>query len=260
MATTTVKAERPPKTRCDHIFFQAFAALIAIVVFVGFAPTFFLRGMLKIPAFLQRHGPVSRPPLLLPVVIVHGTIFSSWILLLLAQTFLITAHRVKMHRRLGLAGFVLASLVVLAGIAVVSEATARLFPPGDPGVLFFACASLFELLGFALLAAFGYIQRRNSPAHKRLMLLATICLLPQALIRWPVWPSNNMVATPLCCCALVALIACYDLWSMGKIRLATFWGGAISIITGPLVSNVFFHNSVSFHVALIMQALGRHLL
>jgi hypothetical protein len=261
----TVQSEFQPATRTnyDHRFFSGMAALILVSVFVGFAPTFFLRGIVRIPALQRDFMSVAHP---LPLIVVaHGIVFSSWILLLIAQTSLVAAHRMRLHRRLGLAGFGLACLVVLAGVAVSSEAIARLFPPADPRIAFFLAATLFEILEFALLACFGYFQRRNPPAHKRLMLLATICLLPQAFFRWPIWPGHDLRASTIGCWVLLVLIACYDLRALQKIHLTTLGGAAAITVTSlivasPLVANAFIHNSLWFHFALRMQALGRHLL
>jgi hypothetical protein len=260
----TVQTGPKPKNRAnyDRMFFSAMAALILISVFVGFAPTFFLRGIVKIPPIQRGFMSIAQPlPLL---VVVHGAIFTSWILLLITQTSLIAAHRVRLHRRLGLAGFGLACLVVLAGVAVSSEAIARLFPPADPRIAFFLAATLFEVLEFALLACFGYFQRGDPPAHKRLMLLATICLLPQAFFRWPVWPGHDLSASTIGCWVLLALIACYDLRTMRKIHLTTLGGGAAItatslIVASPLVANAFIQNSLWFHFAPRLQMLGRHL-
>jgi hypothetical protein len=64
---------------------------------------------------------------------------------------------------------------------------------------------------------------------------------------------------------LLALIAYYDLRALQKIHLTTLGGAAAITVTSlivasPLVANAFIHNSLWFHFALQMQALGRHLL
>src|SRR6516164_4965292 len=53
-------------------FFSSLAALILVIVFVGFARTYYLAGMVKAPL----------PNLLIHL---HAAVFSSWILLLITQ-------------------------------------------------------------------------------------------------------------------------------------------------------------------------------
>jgi hypothetical protein len=92
------------------------AILILVTVFVGFARTYFLAGVFRAPL----------PSLL---VHIHGAVFSSWILLLITQTTLVTAGRVDIHRRLGLAGFGLACLMVVLGVLTASKLLGRGISP-----------------------------------------------------------------------------------------------------------------------------------
>src|SRR5437763_7985370 len=104
--------------RSDDVFFSGMALLILATVLVGFARTYFLAG-------------VFRAPLPSVIVHIHGAVFSSWILLLIAQISLVSAGRVDIHRRLGLVGFGLASLMIVMGILAASISLARAFaPPG----------------------------------------------------------------------------------------------------------------------------------
>jgi peptidoglycan/LPS O-acetylase OafA/YrhL len=114
-------------------------------------------------------------------------------------------------------GFALAFLMMVAGVAVICEQLARLVPPGDPRISG-AATQVLRLLGFAILVYSGYRLRQTPPAHKRLMLIATITLLPAAFVRWPVLISGNFLLALACCLALLVLVACYELWSTRKIQ------------------------------------------
>jgi len=72
---------------------------VLATVFVGFARTYYLAGMVHAT---------------LPSAIIHfhGAAFSCWILVLVAQTSLVAAGRVDIHRRLGVFGFLLACSMV----------------------------------------------------------------------------------------------------------------------------------------------------
>jgi hypothetical protein len=48
------------------------------------------------------------------IVHIHAAIFTTWMLLLITQTALISAHRVRWHRKLGVSGFVLAIAMVIS--------------------------------------------------------------------------------------------------------------------------------------------------
>src|SRR5436190_20325222 len=77
--------------RRERLFYVGISALIAATVFAGFAPTYFLKSYF------------GSPPLI-PLLHLHGLVFSSWIVLLLTQTTLVAANRTDIHRRLAIAG------------------------------------------------------------------------------------------------------------------------------------------------------------
>jgi hypothetical protein len=47
----TAISQPRPRSRYDHIFFLAFAAFIAVAVFLGFAQTDYMSGVLKVDAW-----------------------------------------------------------------------------------------------------------------------------------------------------------------------------------------------------------------
>ncbi len=112
MATGVI---RQNKRRFENLFFSGMAVLILATVFVGFARSYYLAGVFKAP---------------LPSVVIHihGAVFSSWILLLLAQTSLVAVARVDLHRRLGLLGFGLACLLVIVGLLAATDSLASTLP------------------------------------------------------------------------------------------------------------------------------------
>src|SRR5580692_4256400 len=107
-----------PGRRFDHLFFSGMALLLLTTVFVGFAPTYYLAG-------------VFHAPLPSWIIHLHGAAFSCWILLLITQTSLVSAGRVDIHRRLGIAGFLLACLMVVLGVMAATDTLLR--NGGPPG-------------------------------------------------------------------------------------------------------------------------------
>jgi hypothetical protein len=101
-----------PGRRFDHVFFCIMAWLMLVVVFVGFAPSYYLTGMFR----------TSLPSL---IVQVHAIVFSLWIVLLIAQTSLTAGGRLSVHRRLGIAGFFLALLMLVVGLWAATDLRSR---------------------------------------------------------------------------------------------------------------------------------------
>jgi hypothetical protein len=254
MATISTEPKLKARTRYDHIFFPAFAALMAIVVFVGFAQTYYLpgylSGVLTLPAWKQGLAP-PHPW----IVHIHGALFSSWIGILLVQTSLVSARRADLHRKLGVGTMALAGLMLPVGFTVSCESLARNFAPGDPR-LGFAATNVLAVTIFSALVYFAYRERFNPAAHKRLMVVATIQLLPAAIVRWPV-PGISSGSTPeICCYSLLLLMASYDLWTMGNVHRATLWG---LIGLGLPFNNILFQGTWWGHFAMWMQTIGHYL-
>jgi hypothetical protein len=210
---------RQSNRRFDNYFFSGMAALILATVLVGFARTYFLAGVFRAPL----------PNLLIHI---HGAVFSTWILLLVAQTSLVAAGRVDLHRRLGLLGFGLACLMVVLGLLAATNVLARGFVPDGSAVKSraFYAVPIADMLVFAFLVYFAFRNRSNPSAHKRFILIATIALLDAAFVRWPVPVSWwNLHVAEMCCYALLLLLAGYDLLSTGKVHRATLWASLFLI-------------------------------
>lgn len=141
-------------------------------------------------------------------------------------TSLVAAGRVDLHRRLGLLGFTMACLMVVLGLTAATDGLVRHFAPGEKGVAVkaFYAVPVADMLVFATLIYFGFRERFNPAAHKRLMLIATIMILDAAFVRWPV-PATwwDLQAAQLCCYVLLLLLVGYDVWSSGKIHRAKLW-------------------------------------
>jgi hypothetical protein len=206
-----------PGRRYDHLFFSAMALLMLGTVFVGFAHSYYLAGVFGAP---------------LPSLIIHlhGAAFSCWILLLVTQTSLVAAGRVTIHRRLGIAGFILACFMVMLGVLAATDSLGRGTGPSGLDAKFFYVIPMTDMLIFATLVFFAFRARSNPAAHKRLILVATTALLIAAIARWPYTMVHRkpMMAALASYVFLLILIA-YDLWSMRKVHRATIWAGAFLI-------------------------------
>lgn len=205
----------------DRRFFTGMAIAAALTVFIGFAPSYYLSGVFD-----------GRP--LTTLVHVHGAIATAWILLFLTQTSLIAAKRTDLHRRLGVAGALLAVLLLMVGYLTAVEGARRgATPPGGPPPLAFLAVPIGTLVVFAILVGAGLAQRRRSETHKRLMLLATISILTPAIARlryiWGPGPLIPIVGT----CLFVVACLVYDRLAHGRVHPAFLWGGILVTVTLP---------------------------
>jgi hypothetical protein len=204
----------------DHIFFTGMAVVILVSVFVGFARSYYLAGMFN----------AALPNALVQV---HGAVFSCWIVLLIAQTSLVGTGRVDVHRRLGLAGFGLALLVVVLGVLAATDSLGRHFVEGEKGtrVRAFYTVTLSTMLAFSTLIYLAFRNRLNPAVHKRLVLIATIAILDAAFQRWPVptaWWGERAAAL-MCTVPLLLSIMVYDWWSRGRVQRVTIWASAFVV-------------------------------
>src|SRR5882762_10818978 len=223
MATAVAHPDTPaqpatqlPGRRFDHLFFSGMALLLLVTVFVGFAATYYLAGVF--------HAPL--PSL---IIHLHGAVFSCWVLLLLTQTSLVSAGRVDIHRRLGIAGFVLACLMVVVGVLAATDALIRGFPLGrDP--LAFYIIPMTDMVVFPTLVLFAFRARFNPQAHKRIIMFATIALLTAPIARLPFDVVHRKPPMAhLASYIFLLLLVAYDLWSTRKVHRATLWAGGFLI-------------------------------
>jgi hypothetical protein len=154
------------------LFFSGMAIALFVLVFAGFAPTYYLRSSFG-------------SALLTPSLLVHGFAFTAWMVLLVVQTSLIAAHRTALHRRLGVVGVVLGIVMVVLGAYVAITRTRAGLAAVVPGVppLQFLVISMATMVTFPLLLGAAVWFRKNAGIHKRLVLIATLALVMAAVGR-----------------------------------------------------------------------------
>src|SRR3954466_8974593 len=125
MTINTVSPAAIKVRRRTRKFYVGMAAAIAVTVFAGFSRTYFLKAHFGTPEL----------SLLLHI---HGFVFTTWVLFLLAQTTLVATGRTYLHRRMGVAGGVLAVLLVIVGsVTAILRVKGGAVPiPGVSGLSF----------------------------------------------------------------------------------------------------------------------------
>ena len=222
-AQVEVTHKRDQSKRRERLFYTGMAVAFVLTVFAGFARTFYLR-----PHFQ------TQP--LIPLLALHGVVFTSWIALLLTQTTLVATKRTRTHMRLGVAGGLLASLMIVIG--TVTAIVRAKGPSPVPGVnpLSFLTIPLGDMLVFASLVGAAFYFRRRADTHKRLMLLATIAILPAAVARLPFAFIQQYGPLAFFGLSDLFIVPCliYDIVTRGRPHRATVLGGALIVISHPL--------------------------
>jgi hypothetical protein len=211
------------RRRRERWFYISMSIAAIITVFAGFAPTYYLR-------------PYFNTAPLMPLLHVHGIVFTSWLVLFLIQTTLVAAHRTDIHRRLGILGGVIATLMILIGASTaVIRASQGATPVPGVSSLSFLVVPLGDISVFAILVGAGFYYRRRPDVHKRLMLLATVSILAAAIARLP---FAIMQAGPPAFFGFTDLfvLACilYDLITLKRVHRATALAALLIIASQPL--------------------------
>jgi hypothetical protein len=219
----TATARAADLRRRDRNFFLTVVALIWLGILMGFVPEIVHR------VAVHRAFPT--------VVYFHGAVFVGWLGLLTAQVLLVRFRRVDLHRELGMAGVALYGAMVVLGLvtSVVVDHYQMATPHRDPA---FLSIQLADMLAFSVLGGAAIALRKTPDAHKRLLLLATICIADAGFSRWwgpglekllgdGYWGDWAQLYSGDF--LLIALIGAYDLISRRRLYLAYVLGAALGL-------------------------------
>jgi hypothetical protein len=167
-----------------------------------------------------------------PIIYAHAAVFSGWLVLLLAQTWLVFRRRVGLHQRLGRIGivyglglfafgaviaFVVPAMNVSAGTMTLDEAAGFLVLP------------IGDMLLFGGFFAAGIAARRNREAHRRLMVLAAVALIFPGAARFAL-PAGPLAILGVWLLPLLAAMA-HDLYTRRSVH-RLYWIGLGVFLVG----------------------------
>ncbi len=167
--------------RREHLFFTILPIVMATAVFVGFSRTYYLKSVYGTPELAWLYH-------------VHGAAFTTWLLLLIVQPALVLARRTPLHRQVGWIAVVLVPVMtVLAWLVSVDLGRRGGGPPGVPSIQFLT-VPMATIVVFPAFVAAALYWRGKPEIHKRLMLIATLELVPAGFGRVPgtaaVWSTR----------------------------------------------------------------------
>lgn len=221
MAETSTVVRRA----ADQRFYTWVAVGLGLVVFAGFAQTYYLK------AFF------GTPPLSL-LFHIHGLLMTAWFVIFFVQVRLIAAHRRDLHRRLGVAGVVLAGLIVaIAPEVALTSGRRHLATDPNSDALIFLPVPLVIVLLFSIFIAAAIFLRRHPDYHKRLMVLACLSIIPAGIDRLPLHFIENASRWTLFGLNDLCLVACmlYDTLRNRRLHPAWVWGSLLLVGSQPLI-------------------------
>jgi hypothetical protein len=188
---------------------------------------------------------------------VHGAVFTTWMLLFVAQPALILRGSLTLHRTLGWFGAVLAlAMVGLALVAILAALLSDHVPPFYPHRLFLI-RGVMGISVFAGLVIGGIAQRKRGEWHKRLMLCASIVVIAPGLERAlpiPAMGPNWPYMTDALIMVLALVGPAVDLIVRRRIHPAYLWGVG-AILVGQLIVDVLAPSPLA---PLLLHLIGAH--
>lgn len=221
MATALApRATEQTGKQAEHRFYTTYLTILLLAVLIGFAPSFFLRGL------VPPYGAL-RP--LRAIVVVHGLLATLWLVLFPIQAWLISRGKRALHMRLGKIGFLIATAMIVTtyflAVHLYHEPPPPNFSPAVNVVL-----PLTDFLTLAILLPIAWRKRFDRQAHKRIMVIIACLLAGAAIFRLPFGDRSSVGGIFVVHLALYATLFPLWLWdvtTLRKLHRATVTGSAI---------------------------------
>jgi hypothetical protein len=201
-----------------RLSYLVLSVVMALIIVAGFSQT--------VPHDLAAPG--------LPVVLsVHGLVFGAWLVMLVLQPALVSTGNLRLHRKVGVLGAVIAAAMVVMGLAATVFAVRfDRIPPSFPPAIFLVM-NLLDILVFGGLVVGAVALRRRPDWHKRLMICATASILAPGLGRFLPMGAFG-AAAPLIMFGIndAVLLAgpVVDFITRRRIHPAYFWGAGAVVL------------------------------
>jgi hypothetical protein len=182
------------------------------------------------------------------IVHLHAIAYTGWLVLLGVQVWLVRAGRTAMHRRLGRG-----ALILLPAMLVLGPATAYYGVANNPWMpdkwISWLSVNFANAFGSVVLLSAGYLMRRDSAAHKRLMILGTIAVTEPGFSRiWAPFLEARLgegyvpffISTFIGTVLLVLAVGAYDLATRRRLHPA-YIAGALWIFANEALATWLFY-------------------
>lgn len=221
-------------------------ALVAFVV-TGFARSYYLKLF-------------SGPLPLTTLLHVHAVVFSVWLALFVAQVGLVAAHRVDLHRKLGIASAAFAVLVFGVGVlAVFQTAISNHVSPSGLAPPQFSIIGFTSIGLFGGFIALGVAFRRRPALHRRFMVLGMIASLSPAsarVLRLLGVQDYRDALIPLCAAVFIAACMVHD-WRKHRVVHPAYAIGGLVIVASWPMRNMIGHSNWYFPIGEAVARIAR---
>lgn len=193
-----------------------------VCVFGGFGMSYF---------FPLASGTLAPAP---PVVHLHAIIHFAWMILLTTQALTVSLGKGALHRSLGNLGIAIGTGVIFTGamLALLAAASTREEPVAPYYDLVYL--GILSVTGFTILFALAIANVRRPMVHKRLILLATLPLLPPAVNRLYMVPLGMtdlpLIAMYLTLDAMLLAIVLQEWRSTGSVNGCSLFAAALLLM------------------------------
>jgi hypothetical protein len=205
----------------EHRFYVG-SSIVALTI----AALAFLPGLVE-PS--SRRGPVTF------LVAIHGAAFTGWLTLYLVQSVLASTRNIRLHRRVGMGGAVLAFAMVVVGYRTTIDMVRRGFDlSGDLDrlgpVILQTSFQLWGLVVFGGLVLAAVLNRRRPDVHKRLVWLTIPTLLGAPVVHAIGHFGLPLAMAPLANVTLLAAQPLYERFTVGRVHPVSLWGSVSLLV------------------------------
>lgn len=190
------------------------------------------------------------------MVHVHGLMYFAWMFLFILQPVLVRIGKTDVHRKIGVAGFILAGGMVIIGL-LTAITGARLNSPtlivGGLTAKQFLIVPITDMILFTLYLGLSFGNLKDSEAHKRLMILATLAVIPAAVGRIAgIFEISNLLMILMIQHGILYAGVIYDLVRRRKIHPVYIWGGlllvAVHLVRFPMATTEWWSSIATWLV------------
>jgi hypothetical protein len=212
------------------------------------------------------HNYLHEQPAVPKIVHVHAIATTLWLLTATALVLLVETGNVRLHRSLGWFAVGYAALVLM--IAPWSEMSWQALNLHTPNTLppQFLSVAFSGVVCMAVLLAWGLVLRRNSAAHRRVLMLAIICISDAGFSRMVslVCPfPTHFLGTYLFfeggTLLLILLMFLWD-WKRDRVMKQFLWAASFVVAVTFTATALFFNSTWHTISQSWLESWARHML